>query len=39
MGYYYALKGHSASSQGDHLGRIHLDQMVLEMIRQGRLVQ
>jgi hypothetical protein len=37
-GSYYALKEHSASSQGDHFGRVHSDQMVLEMIRRGRLV-
>jgi hypothetical protein len=24
---------------GDHLGRVHSDQMVLEMIRQARLVR
>ncbi len=32
------LKGHSASSQGDHLVQVHRDQMVLETIRRGRLV-
>jgi hypothetical protein len=36
MGSYYTLKGHPASSQG---GQVHSDQMVLEMIRWGRLVQ
>ncbi len=25
-------------AKGDHLGWVHSDQMVLEMIRQGRLV-
>jgi hypothetical protein len=31
------LKGHPAASQGNHLDRVHSDQMVLEMIRWGRL--
>jgi hypothetical protein len=26
-------------AKGDHLDRVHSDQMVLEMIRQGRLVR
>ncbi len=26
-------------AKGDHLDQVHLDQIVLEMIRQGRLVQ
>jgi hypothetical protein len=26
-------------AKGDHLDRVHSDQMVLEMIRRGRLVQ
>jgi hypothetical protein len=26
-------------AKGDHLGRIHSDQMVLKMIRRGRLVR
>ncbi len=26
-------------AKGDHLGRVHSDQMILEMIRQGRLVR
>ncbi len=36
MGSCSALKGHPASSQGDHLDQVHSDQMVLEMIRWGR---
>ncbi len=39
MGSYWALKRHPASSQGDHWDRVHSDQMVLAMIRQGRLVR
>jgi hypothetical protein len=39
MGSYWALKGHPASSQGDHRDRVHSDQMVLAAIRQGRLVR
>ncbi len=31
--------GHPTSGQGDHLDQVHSDHMVLEMIRQGRLVQ
>jgi hypothetical protein len=38
-GSYWALKGHPASSQGDHQDRVHSDQMVLAMIRRGRLVR
>jgi hypothetical protein len=34
-----ALKGYPAAGQGDHLDRVHSDQMVLEMIRRGRLVR
>ncbi len=34
-GFYYALKGHIVQSQGDHLDRVHSDQMVLKMIRRG----
>jgi hypothetical protein len=33
------LKGHPAASQGDHLDQVHSDQIVLEMIRRGRLVR
>ncbi len=39
MGSYWALKGHPASSQGDHRDRVHSDQMVLAMIRRGRLIR
>ena len=39
MGSYWALKGHLSSSQGDHWDRVHSDQMVLAMVRRGRLVQ
>ena len=39
MGSYEALKGHPASSQEDQLDRVHSDQMVLKMIRWGRLVR
>jgi hypothetical protein len=35
MGSYEALKGHPAASQGDHLDRVHSDQMILEIIRRG----
>jgi hypothetical protein len=35
MGSYYVLKGHPAAIQGDHLDRVHSDQMVLEMIKGG----
>jgi hypothetical protein len=34
---YHALKGHIAQAKGDHLDRVHSDQVVLEMIRRGRL--
>ncbi len=33
------LREHPAASQGDHLDRVHSDQIVFEMIRQGRLVR
>jgi hypothetical protein len=36
-GSFSVLKGHPAAGQGDHLDRVHLDQMVLVMIRRGRL--
>ncbi len=36
-GSYWALKGHPASSQEDHRDQVHSDQMVLAMIRRGRL--
>jgi hypothetical protein len=39
MGFYYALKRHSAVAKGDHLDRVLSDQMVLKMISQRRLVQ
>jgi hypothetical protein len=38
-GSYWELKGHPVSSKGDHRDRVHSDQMVLAMIRQGRLVR
>jgi hypothetical protein len=38
-GSYLVLMGHPASSQGDHLDRVHSDQMVLKMIRRGRQVR
>jgi hypothetical protein len=31
-------RGILLQAKGDHLDRVHSDQMVLEMIRQGRLV-
>jgi hypothetical protein len=37
-GSYYALKGHIAQNQGDHLDRVLSDQKVLEKIRRGWLV-
>jgi hypothetical protein len=33
------LKRHPAASQGDHIDLVHPDQMVLKMIRQGKLVR
>jgi hypothetical protein len=33
------LKGHLTSSQGDHWDWVHSDQMVLAMVRRGRLVR
>jgi hypothetical protein len=39
MGSDYVLKRHSASGQGDHLYWVHTDQMVLEMMKLGRLVR
>ncbi len=39
MGSYEALKGYPEACQGDHLDRVHSDQMLLEMIRRGRLVR
>jgi hypothetical protein len=32
------LKGHITQAEGGHLARVHTDQMVLEVIRWGRLV-
>ncbi len=37
MGTYWALKGHIAQSQGDHLD-LHSDEKVLVVIMWGRLV-
>jgi hypothetical protein len=40
-GSYYALKGHvvqGCKAKGDHLDRVHSDEIVLEIIRWGRLV-
>jgi hypothetical protein len=34
-GSYYALKRHVAQGHRDHLDRVHSDQKILEMIRQG----
>jgi hypothetical protein len=39
VGSYKALKRHPAAGHGDHLDRVHSDQIVLEMIRLGRLVR
>jgi hypothetical protein len=38
MASYYALNI-LVQAKGDHLDRVHSDQMVLEMIRRGRLVK
>jgi hypothetical protein len=32
-------RGILLQAKGDHLDQVHLDQMVLKMIRQGRLVR
>jgi hypothetical protein len=38
-GSYYALENILLQAKGDHLDRVHSDQIVLEMIRRGRLAQ